>query len=53
MEHIWGRRRKHVRFWWECQKERDYLEDLDVDGRIILKQTFEKHDAVVVFIHLA
>jgi hypothetical protein len=27
----------HVGFWWESQKEGDHLEDLDVDGRLILK----------------
>jgi hypothetical protein len=31
------KKRNHVGFWWESQKERDYLEDLDVGGRIILK----------------
>jgi hypothetical protein len=32
----------YVGFWWECQKERDQWEDLYVDGRIILKQIFDK-----------
>jgi hypothetical protein len=27
----------HKRFWWESQKGRDHNEDLDVDGRILLK----------------
>jgi hypothetical protein len=30
------------RFWWEIQKERDHLEDLDVSRRIILKWILEK-----------
>jgi hypothetical protein len=28
--------------WWGDLRERDYLEDLDVDGRIILKWIFKK-----------
>jgi hypothetical protein len=32
-----GRRRKHVRFRWESQRERDHWEDLDVGGKKILK----------------
>jgi hypothetical protein len=30
------------RFWWEKFRQRDNLEDLDVDGRIILKLPFRK-----------
>jgi hypothetical protein len=28
----------HTRFWWGNLKEEDHLEDVDVDGRIILKK---------------
>jgi hypothetical protein len=31
-----GSRRMHIEFWWESQKERDHLEDLDIGERIIL-----------------
>ena len=31
-------------FWWGDLRERGDLEDLGVDGRIILKQIFEKLD---------
>jgi hypothetical protein len=31
------RRDMLVGFWWECQKERYYQEDIDVCARIILR----------------
>jgi hypothetical protein len=31
----------HTGFWWGGLKERDNLEDLDVDGRIILNLIFK------------
>jgi hypothetical protein len=34
----------HTRFWWENLRERDYLEDPGVDGRIILKLIFRMYD---------
>jgi hypothetical protein len=34
---IWGRGKVHTRFWWENLRERDHLENLIVDGWIILK----------------
>ena len=31
-------------FWWGNPRERDHLEDQDVDGRIILKRMFKTWD---------
>jgi hypothetical protein len=33
-------------FWWEELRERDYLEDLSVDVRIILKWISKKFDGL-------
>jgi alpha-glucosidase (family GH31 glycosyl hydrolase) len=32
MWHVWERREKCTRFWWESPKERDHWEDQGVDG---------------------
>jgi hypothetical protein len=37
MWHVWGTGEVHTGFWWGDMKESDHLEDLGVDGRIILK----------------
>jgi len=44
MQHIWERGEVLTGFWWANLKERDNLEDLSIDGRIILKLFFRKVD---------
>jgi len=44
MEHVWGRREMYTRFWWGNLRTIDNLEDLGVDGRIILRWIFRKWD---------
>jgi hypothetical protein len=39
---IWGTGEMHTRFSWEDLIERDHLEDMSVDGTIIIKWTFNK-----------
>ena len=43
----------HTGFWWRNLKERTHLEDLGVDGKIILKWVFEKWDGGMDWIDLA
>jgi hypothetical protein len=41
MWHVWGRGVMHTGFLWGKLKERDHLEKLGVDERIILKRVFK------------
>ena len=42
--HVWGKRDMHTGFWWGESRERGHLEDLCVDGNVILKWIFKKLD---------
>jgi hypothetical protein len=44
MWHVWGTGDVHTWVCWGDLTERDHLEDLRVDGRIILKWIFKKWD---------
>ena len=39
MWHIWERRVMNTEFWWTNLKKNGHLEDLGIDGRMILKRT--------------
>jgi hypothetical protein len=40
MWNVWARGEVPAGFWWENLKERDYLEDLVLDEKVILKWIF-------------
>jgi hypothetical protein len=44
MGHVWGRGEVHTGFWWGKLRQTGYLEDLDVDGMIMLKLMLEKQE---------
>jgi len=52
MWHIWETGEVCAGFWWGKPRERDNLEDVCVDGRIILKCMFKKWDGVMNWIDL-
>jgi hypothetical protein len=44
MWHVWGKGEVHMEFWCENLREGDHLQDVDVDGTIILKWIFNQLD---------
>jgi hypothetical protein len=56
MLHVLGREELHKGFWWGNLRERDHLNDLGINGRIILKWTLmlrrmgEGHGLVFVWL---
>jgi hypothetical protein len=47
-----GRRGIYTGYWWETQKERDHLGDLDVGGKIILSRVGVTIDRVWIGLDL-
>jgi len=43
----------HAEFWWGNLRERNHLEDLDAEGRMILNWIFKKRDWGMDWIDLA
>jgi hypothetical protein len=44
---IGDRRELHTGFWWGNIRQRDRFEDLNVNGRILLKLVLKKWDGIV------
>ena len=53
MKHEWGSGELHTGFWLGDFKKRRHLEDLGIEGRIILQCVFKKCDAGKDWIDLA
>jgi ribosomal protein S4E len=50
---VWRRNEIHTGFWWGKVREGDYVKDLTVDGKILLKWIFKKKDGFMDWINLA
>jgi hypothetical protein len=44
IKYVWGKGEVYTEFWWGNLRERDDLEDLGIDGKIILRWIFRKWD---------
>jgi hypothetical protein len=44
---VWGRGEVHTVVWWGNLKERDHMEAIGIDGRIVFKWIFKKWDGMV------
>jgi hypothetical protein len=42
--HLWETGEEYTGFWWRDLRERDHLEDLGIDRRIIIKWILKKWD---------
>jgi hypothetical protein len=49
---VWERGGVRIWFWWENLRKEDHSEDTIVNGRIILKWTYEKWDGGMDWIDL-
>jgi hypothetical protein len=52
MWHVWGTGDVRMGFWSGDLRERDHLEDIGIDGRIILKWTFKKWDDGLMWLRI-
>jgi hypothetical protein len=50
---VWGRVEMHTELWWGNMRERDYVKDLGIDGRVLLKWIFKKYDGDLDWVDLA
>jgi hypothetical protein len=53
MWHVWETEEMHTGFWQRSLREGNHLEDLDVDGRTILKWVFNKWNGRMALLDLA
>jgi hypothetical protein len=53
MWHIWGKGEVYTGFWWSILRDKNYLEDLGVGWRMMLKSVFKKWDGGIVWMDLA
>jgi hypothetical protein len=53
MWYVWKTGEVHTGFWWGNLRERYHLEELGVDGMILLKWLFKKWDGGMNWIELA
>ena len=44
MKHVWRRGEMYTRFWFGNLRERDHLEDPNVDGMVIIRSFFRRLD---------
>jgi hypothetical protein len=52
MQHAWKTAEVHTGFWWGGLRERGHLEDLGIDGRLILKWIIKNWDGDMDWIDL-
>ena len=53
MWHVQGRGKQHAGFWWRNLREGGHLEDLGIDGRMVLNWIFKKLHGGMDWIDLA